>query len=274
MKQGSPKKFWNRQRKEGSRDRGGERSLHATPASGSLGLRQLINGPIRFVRGLQKWYVALKFQLFRLSGGLLGRGRFPWLKLGMLVLALFFLFKKDLQFTINLGKLKHSAAAHRELAQDDNKVEEMGVGTALTSVKKSASPDIASVGSLDPEDVRNYIDRFQEVARMEMKKYLIPASIKLAQGIAESQAGMSREATESNNHFGDAMQVMAYNTAWENWRAHSVLLQRSYPELFEGSTSYEAWAKGLKKAGYSKDRKYDRKLIEIIEAYDLARFDR
>lgn len=274
MKQCPPKKFWNRQRKEGSRDTGGERSLHATGASGAPGLRKLINGPVRFVRGLQKWYIALKFQLFRLSGGLLGRGRFPWLKLGMLVLALFFLFKKDLQFTINLGKLKHSAAAHRELAQGNGKMEEMGVGTALTSVKKSKSPDLATVGSLDPEDVQKYIDRFREVARMEMKKYLIPASIKLAQGIAESHAGTSREATEGNNHFGDAMQVMAYTTSWENWRAHSVLLQRSYPELFEGSTSYEAWAKGLKKAGYSKDRNYDRKLIELIEAYDLARFDR
>jgi len=145
MKQRPPKKFWNRQRSEGSRDRGGERSLHATPASRSLGIRQLIAGPMRFVRGLHKWYVALKFQLFRLSGGVLGRGRFPWIKFGVLVLALFFLFKKDLQFTINLGKLKHSAAAHRELTQGNDQVEEMGVGNALTSVKKRNNPDIATV---------------------------------------------------------------------------------------------------------------------------------
>lgn len=40
------------------------------------------------------------------------------------------------------------------------------------------------------------------MARKEMKRTGVPASITLAQGILESGNGQSRLATEGNNHFG------------------------------------------------------------------------
>ena len=47
-----------------------------------------------------------------------------------------------------------------------------------------------------------------------------------------------------------------------------------YADLFElDSDDYEAWAKGLRAAGYATDRLYPKKLIEIIERYGLDRFD-
>jgi len=46
-----------------------------------------------------------------------------------------------------------------------------------------------------------YIERFKETAISEMNKFGIPASIKLAQGIIESNAGRSTLSTY-NNHFG------------------------------------------------------------------------
>ncbi len=50
--------------------------------------------------------------------------------------------------------------------------------------------------------VNRYIQLYQDIAVKEMMVYRIPASITLAQGILESNAGRSRLAREANNHFG------------------------------------------------------------------------
>ena len=47
-----------------------------------------------------------------------------------------------------------------------------------------------------------YIERYADMAILEMKEFGIPASITLAQGILESGNGTSRLAVEGNNHFG------------------------------------------------------------------------
>jgi len=47
-----------------------------------------------------------------------------------------------------------------------------------------------------------YIKKYRDLAVEEMKKYHIPASITLAQGLLESGAGQSTLARKSNNHFG------------------------------------------------------------------------
>lgn len=142
-----------------------------------------------------------------------------------------------------------------------------------------------------------YVKRFAKVAQMEMEKYGIPASITLAQGLLESNVGESKLATRNNNHFGmkcfsrrcrkghcsnftddshkDFFRI--YKSAWESYRAHSLLLKRSerYQPLFElRSTDYRSWARGLKKAGYATDPDYAQKLVNLIENLDLDRFDR
>ena len=47
-----------------------------------------------------------------------------------------------------------------------------------------------------------YIARYSGMAVEQMKQYGIPASITLAQGLLESDAGRSTLATKCNNHFG------------------------------------------------------------------------
>ena len=47
-----------------------------------------------------------------------------------------------------------------------------------------------------------YFSQFSDLAIEQMKRYRIPASITLAQGVFESNAGRSRLATVGNNHFG------------------------------------------------------------------------
>ena len=53
---------------------------------------------------------------------------------------------------------------------------------------------------------------------------------------------------------------------WEKWTA--------WPFLFDFKRDdYKQWAKGLKKAGYATDPKYPQKLIDLIERYELYKYD-
>lgn len=138
-----------------------------------------------------------------------------------------------------------------------------------------------------------YIAEFSQVAIDEMRKYNIPASITLAQGILESASGQGRLATKANNHFGikchkwegskiyhddDELQecFRKYNIAGESYRDHSEFLtsRSRYNNLFKlKSNDYKGWAKGLKAAGYATDKKYPEKLIGLIERYKLYEYD-
>lgn len=139
-----------------------------------------------------------------------------------------------------------------------------------------------------------YIDQWDEVAVQQMHDHGIPASITLAQGILESGSGNSELSRRSNNHFGikcggdwkgksvryddDRRRecFRKYANASQSFHDHSEFLKRQrYAHLFQLRTSdYKGWAKGLKKAGYATDPKYPHKLIDLIEKYDLARYDK
>jgi len=138
-----------------------------------------------------------------------------------------------------------------------------------------------------------YLRRFSKIATEEQQNYGIPASITLAQGLLESNAGHSRLARESNNHFGikckskckgctcrnyhdddfyDMFRV--FESTWESYREHSILLNTGrYKHLKDYGKDYEKWAHGLKAAGYATDKKYAEKLIKIIEALKLYKYD-
>lgn len=140
-----------------------------------------------------------------------------------------------------------------------------------------------------------YIKRYAPIAVSEMHKYNVPASITLAQGILESGNGRSQLASKSNNHFG-----IKCHTGWKgakvyhdddekgecfrkykyvesSYEDHSQFLsgRRRYASLFKlKKTDYKGWSKGLKKAGYATDKNYPKKLIKIIETYELYEFDK
>ena len=139
-----------------------------------------------------------------------------------------------------------------------------------------------------------YIEKYKDDAVKEMNHSGVPASIILAQGILESGDGNSPLALYANNHFGikchdtwnGATFIMdddeknecfrKYNTVYESYEDHSeFLITRSrYTPLFALKiTDYEGWAKGLKSAGYATNPKYADLLIELIEKYELNKFD-
>lgn len=142
--------------------------------------------------------------------------------------------------------------------------------------------------------VNNYVAQFKDIAKGNMRQYGIPASIILAQGILESGAGAGTLSKTANNHFGikchtgwngesvrhddDASQecFRKYNDPAESYRDHAEFLtgRSRYASLFKlEKGDYEAWAKGLKAAGYATDPKYPDKLISYIERYNLHQYD-
>ena len=138
-----------------------------------------------------------------------------------------------------------------------------------------------------------YIDKYKDWAIEQMHQYNIPASITLAQGLLESNAGRSRLATEANNHFGIKVgsswtgpyivqaddrpndRFRKYKSARESFIDHSQFLQgKRYQGLFQLSkTDYKGWARGLKAAGYATNPAYADALIRVIEMYNLNLFD-
>lgn len=141
---------------------------------------------------------------------------------------------------------------------------------------------------------QKYISKYSDLAVQHQKKYRIPASITLAQGLLESGAGQSDLARRSNNHFGikchsdwrggrvyhdDDLRgecFRKYKRVEDSYDDHSrFLAERSrYERLFKlNIKDYKGWAKGLQKCGYATDRAYANKLIKVIEDYELYRFD-
>ncbi|HVV04225.1 MAG TPA: glucosaminidase domain-containing protein [Puia sp.] len=142
-------------------------------------------------------------------------------------------------------------------------------------------------------DVINYINTYKALAISEMQRTGVPASITLAQGIHESEAGNSDLVKKSNNHFGikckdewtgekvyhddDARGecFRSYPTAAESYRDHSDFLKKGsrYAFLFNlDPADYEAWANGLRKAGYATNVRYSQILIKYIQDYNLNQY--
>ena len=139
-----------------------------------------------------------------------------------------------------------------------------------------------------------YITQYKAIAMKEMKRTGVPASITLAQAILESNSGESNLAKNHNNHFGikcksdwtgaktyqddDAKQecFRAYDAAELSFKDHSNFLKNrpNYVDLFLlDPVDDTAWAYGLKKAGYATASDYPKKLLKIIDDYELAQYN-
>ena len=229
-----------------------------------------------------------------------------WFKLAFLGVCLVFAIQKDLNLNINFNssgteKVQGFSAQATSLSLSDNLTSKK----ATNSNKPFLSPAALEVPAkkkrkpiVMTEKTKKqlaYVKRFASVAQAEMEKYGIPASVTLAQGLIETNAGQSPLARKNNNHFGmkcfsrkcrkghcsnfsddshkDFFRI--YKSSWESFRAHSkLLIGKRYKHLLElDKTDYKNWAKGLKKAGYATDKTYDKKLIRLIEDLYLYDYD-
>jgi len=141
---------------------------------------------------------------------------------------------------------------------------------------------------------REYIERYGDIAVREMNRTGVPASIKLAQGMIESDHGRSRLARSANNHFGIKCHnswrgpviyhdddrrnecFRKYSSPEESFLDHSDFLVNGsrYQSLFSlRSDDYKGWARGLQRAGYATNPAYADMLIRKIEENKLYLFD-
>lgn len=161
--------------------------------------------------------------------------------------------------------------------------------TLLSVVLLSAVAQNSSV----KERTEAYINNYKDLAIQEMLRTGVPASIKLAQGILESQFGESTLAKNANNHFGIKCKTewtgdkiyqdddargecfRVYKSAEESYRDHSDFLKTRphYSFLFKlEPTDITGWAYGLKRAGYATNKTYPERLLRVIEDYQLHQY--
>jgi len=173
---------------------------------------------------------------------------------------------------------------------------------AYTGVASATT--IETVMTASPADQENYIRRYKKIAIREMERSGVPASIKLAQGLLESDAGKSKLARSANNHFGikcgsqwngeeyykedddydDRGRLIKscfrqYRNPDASFVAHSEFLRDPaksfrYGFLFRlDPNDYKAWAEGLRRSGYATNPNYPKLLISLIERYNLNQYD-
>jgi len=253
--------------------------------------------------GLSKLFVALMHPISKGVRAYLGQSiQMPWFKIGFIALASFIVLRKDISFQIKMkSPLYHvlDEKAMNELAPKRNTAKNglLGGGLAQTvSLETKKADPFLSLASDDTKTRRykSYIRRFRKVAKAESKKFGIPASIKMAQALVESDAGQSKLSKINNNHFGikcfsrnckkghcsnfsddhhkDFFRI--YHSGWESWRAHSkMIVSGKYKGLLKYGNDYRKWAAGLKAKGYATSPNYAETLINTIETYHLQVLD-
>ena len=247
--------------------------------------------------GSGRYLVALRYQFHHHTYGIFEDKKETkslfLVKICIILIFMFAIFYKDLQ---NIAKGRIFAEVSK-----NNKREK----TSTPSKPSSATPvsfgqhvnDFApaALSELHEQQVRTYIEQFAHTAIQEMRTYGIPASISMAQGIVESRAGTSTLAQRNNNQFGIKCFSRScpkghcsnftddhhkdffrrYKSPQESWREHSEFLMKDrYKNLLMCGNNYQAWARGVRELGYATDPNYDKKLIQVIERYQLHKLDR
>ena len=139
---------------------------------------------------------------------------------------------------------------------------------------------------------QQYIEQYAEYAMEQMRRYGIPASVTLAQGIIESADGRSTLANTANNHFGvkgtyHGNYVLAdddrpnekfkkYDNVGQSYEDHSkVLMAQRYRKHTAGLSAddYRGWAAAIQRGGYASDKRYVNTLVSVIEGAGLQKYD-
>ena len=142
-----------------------------------------------------------------------------------------------------------------------------------------------------------YAVAYAPYAMEQMKRYGIPASVTLAQGILESSNGQSDLSVKGNAHFGIKCtddwlknggsylvytddrpneKFCTYTTVGDSYEHHSAFLKQNvrYKSCFSLSPDdYRGWCTGLQRAGYASGKNYAGNLQKIIETNGLTKYD-
>lgn len=250
----------------------------------------------RIVKGWQRLLAAVENRGDYLTFGMLNKiGGRALLKVCILGIIMLLIFTDGLVFSSEKPIFASTNSTQGKTRQDkhvqgtDYNTTSVSIGSGLSFNLSPAAPE-----ELHEQTVKAYIEHYSKIAVTEMDKFGIPASISMAQAIIESRSGNSVLAARNNNHFGIKCFSKScpkghctnftddhhkdffrkFGNATDSWREHSQFLMKyRYKDLLKYGKNYHVWAKGLRDFGYATDKNYDKKLISIIERYELFKLD-
>ena len=227
-----------------------------------------------------------------------------WFKFSLAALLLVLFFKKDLSFQVNVDgpqpqQVAPAGSEHKtrkpvySMSAPNNPSPEVATASSMIGFSTTPSKPVVlsapALSTVDAATKENYLQRFAKVATAEQKKYGIPASVILASAMINSTAGTFVTAEQPNNHFalpcdenwiGATAQIgqqcfRAYENAWTSFRNNSLYLTggRFAALRDQAGLDYRKWATELQKLDYSRQPNFAQQMIQLIEAYDLARLD-
>lgn len=181
----------------------------------------------------------------------------------------------------------------RDLADAVNDAAECGLPVDDAALARFARGNDGE--RLSPDE---FVALIAPLAQESERETGIPASVTIAQAALETGWGRTAKRA-ANNLFGikgrgnnGSVRLMtrefqggrfvrvrarfaAYLRLADSVVAHAALISESgiYDDAMEVKDDYKAFARALQRSGYATDPEYAKKLISIIEARDLARFD-
>lgn len=227
----------------------------------------------RMLQSAKRLWISTFYLWHRLTAGAFDRFHLSYFKLSLMAIAAFVFFKKDLHFQVRMKSPVHAESIPMSYGGEKESEQLSVFPQKLPFLGEDEPAEANELSILSQMKVETYIKRFAKVAIQEQQKFGVPASIKMAQAILESGAGTN---ATNNNHFGQLLANRNFNSAWDNWRAHSLLFAQEgqpYQQLLRYGNDYRSWAKGLAQLGYSDVENYDQALIQLIEQYEMYRLD-
>ena len=229
-----------------------------------------------------------------------------WLRIGLILGGLILLSQKQVNFNVRLGHPElNGTPATVPLQPIDPVVGEEEQPLLLTEEQ----PAVARVGGFfsrfnffggaeevdrvellgrqGQQRVRDFVERFGHVAQAERDKFGIPASVILAVGLLQSQAGQAVGTQQLNSYFGLGCAgnwagatgyvggncLREYETAWASFRDFSTYVTAGeFGRLRQFSErDYRRWALGLEELGFEGARAEE--IVRVVEGYGLGMFD-
>lgn len=224
-----------------------------------------------------------------------------WFKLGLALLVVIAIVKKDMSFNLKLNNpepMQEEEPVQKPARQESKRPTERYTDAGMATATRTDKFDISNIfggGSqqaidaltrLEEGHIRTYIKRFAKVAKGEQKKFGIPRSVILASALLHSKAGLNEAAKQGHNHFAlkcssdwqgahddyDGVCLRHYENAWTSFRDHSLYLTtgdigRSIQNNNPGN--YNEWAKAIQQAGAFDDKNFATQLVQVIELYQL-----
>lgn len=146
------------------------------------------------------------------------------------------------------------------------------------------------LGTLHPDQVNDYVLKFQRLAILEQNRSGIPASIIIAHGLLQSQAGMAVFTQQTNNHFklpctndwigsrdlinGECLR--SYEDADVSFQDNTYYLTTGPQQQYTGqlgTNDYRAWAYAIERIDLYANKAYAKQLIDVIEHLELYKLD-